>query len=135
MRKPIFTGIWKFRSDKSSLQVEPPDESVFVIDHRDPVFKMSRTHVVGGKRDTLELDLTTDGKEISVERGDLRFRSRTFWDGEILVFETNLVQGGKEGLNIVRYTLTESGDSLSAVERFRSKDLNYDNTWVLDKQK
>jgi len=135
MKKLNFTGIWKYNSTKSSLQIQPPDESVFVIDHRDPVFKMSRTHVVGGKRDTLELDLTTDGKEISVERGDLRFRSRTFWDGEILVFETNLVQGGKEGLNIVRYTLTESGDSLSAVERFRSKDLNYDNTWVLDKQK
>lgn len=92
------------------LQIPGPDASVFVIDHREPLFRLSRTHQFRGKRDTFELDLTTDGKEVAGEHGELHFRSRVYWEDETLVFETNVLQRGEEGVNIVRYTLSNTMD-------------------------
>lgn len=61
MPKPNFTGTWKFNPANSVLQIPAPDATVFVIDHREPVLRISRTHIVGEKQDTFSLDLTTDG--------------------------------------------------------------------------
>ena len=134
MEKPDFTGTWKFNPSESLLQIPAPDATVFVIDHREPLFRFSRTHFVGGKSDTFELNLTTDGKEVVGEHGALHFRSRAYWDGETLVFETTFAQGGEEGVNIVRYSLSDTLNALIAEEGLRSKNINYDNKWVLDKQ-
>ncbi len=134
MAKPDFTGTWKFNSGKSTLQIPRPDSTVFVIDHREPVFRFSRTHIVQGKTDTLELQLTTDGKEVVGGHGELRFRSRAYWDGETLVFESNITHNDEEGVNIVRYSLNDTGDLLLADEHLRSRTVNYNNRWVLDKQ-
>ena len=134
MEKPNFTGTWKFNSSKSVLQIPGPDATVFAIDHREPLFRLSRTHVVEGKSDTLELDLTTDGKEVIGEQGDLRFCSRAYWDGETLVFQSNVVQRGEAGANTVRYTLSDTRNSLLAEERLRGKNINSDNKWVLDRE-
>ncbi len=135
MVKPDFSGTWKFNSKKSVLQIPLPDATEFVIDHREPVFRLSRTLVVRGVSNTLELTLTTDGKETEGEQGELHFRSRLFWDRETLVFESRVERNAETGLNVVRYRLNAAGDSLVAEERLRSKGLNYDNTWVLDKQR
>ncbi len=134
MAKPDFTGTWKFNSSKSTLQIPRPDATLFVIDHREPIFRISRTHIVQGKTDTFELHLTTDGKEVVGEHGELRFRSRAYWDGETLVFETNIVRKDDVGVNIVRYTLNDTQDLLQADEHLRSRTINYNNIWVLDKQ-
>jgi hypothetical protein len=134
MKKPDFTGTWKFNPSKSLLQILAPDATEFVIDHREPLFRLSRTHVVGGKSDALKLELTTDGNEITGDHGELHFRSRIYWNGETLVFETNVVQRGETGVNTVRYTLSDTRDSILAEERFRSKNTNYDNKWVLDRE-
>ena len=90
--------------------------------------------MVQGKTDTLKLHLPTDSKEVVGEHGELRFRSRAYWDGETLVFETNIAQKDEDGVNIVRYTLSDTGDLLLADEHFRSRTINYNNMWVLDKQ-
>ena len=134
MKKPDFSGTWKFNADKSVLQIPAPDVTVFVIDHREPVFRISRTHVFGGKTDTFNLELTTDGKEVVGEHKILHFRARAYWEGETLVFESNIEQSGETGVNLVGYTLSESGNTLVAEEHLRSTRLNYDNRWVLDKQ-
>ncbi len=44
-----------------------PDSTLFVIDHREPVLRISRTHVVGARGDTFAIVLTTDGREVAVE--------------------------------------------------------------------
>ena len=134
MAKPNFTGTWEFNSSKSTLQIPRPDATVFTIDHREPIFRFSRTHIVQGKTDTLELHLTTDGKEVVGEHGELRFRSRAYWDGDTLVFETHLEQKEEDGVNIVRDTLSNTGHLLLADEHLRSRTINYNNMWVLDKQ-
>jgi len=133
MPKPNFSGTWRFNPGKSVLQIMPPDSTLFVIDHREPLLRISRTHVVGGESDTFTLDLTTDGREVTLERGDLRLRARAHWDDATLVFDTKVIRSGEEGANLVRYGLAPNLESLIAEERFRSKTLNYDNTWVLDK--
>ena len=130
-----FTGTWVFNSSKSVLQIPSPDSTVFVIDHREPLLLLSRTHVIHGKSDTFELSLTTDGKEVVGQHGGLYLRSRVNWDGESLIFETHITQGENVGTNTVRYTLSAAGDVLVAEERLRSRNLNYDNRWILDKQR
>jgi RimJ/RimL family protein N-acetyltransferase len=131
--RPDFTGTWRFNPAKSSLQIRAPDETLFVIDHRDPALHISRTHRIGERQDTFSLDLTTDGSEIRVDRAGLRLRARATWEGDGLVFDTRLLRTGEEATNVVRYSLSRDGELFLAEERFRSGSLNYDNTWLLDR--
>jgi hypothetical protein len=133
MPKPDFTGMWTFNREKSRLQIPAPDATVFVVDHREPALRISRTHFAGDSRDTFSLDLTTDGREVSVDRTDVRIRCRAYWDGDTLVFDTRLARAGDEATNVVRYVLASDRGILVAEERFRSASLNYDNLWMLDK--
>ena len=133
MSKPDFTGTWKFNRVKSTLQIPAPDETVFVVDHREPSLRISRTHTIGEKRDTFSLDLTTQGHEVSTTRGDVELHAQAYWDRDTLVFETRLVRAGEEGTNVVRYTRSANGLSFVAEERYRSASLSYDNIWIMDK--
>lgn len=133
MSKPDFSGTWKFNPAKSVLQIPAPDATIFVVDHREPIFRIQRTHVSGEKSDTFALDLTTDNKEVKIDRGELQMCARVYWEGDTLVFETRLVKQGEEATNLVRYKLAETLDSCTAEECFRSKALNYDNIWVMEK--
>jgi hypothetical protein len=133
MAKPDFTGTWRFNPSKSRLQIAAPDSTIFVVDHREPLFRLARTHKVGQTSDEFELDLTTDNKEVSVQRADLLIRCRAYWEGDALVFDTQLLRAGESATNMVRYSLAPDGRSLIAEETFRSDALKYDNTWVLDK--
>ena len=131
--KPNFTGTWKFNHAKSKLEIAAPDASIFVIDHRDPMFRISRTHIAGERRDTFSLDLTTDGRTVLANLGELRLRSSAHWDGNALVFDTSFTKSGEDATNSVRYSQFDDGRSLLAEEAFRSHSMNYDNVWVLDR--
>lgn len=133
MPKPDFSGTWSFDPGKSKLEISPPESSVFVVEHREPHLRLSRTHVFGGKSDTFTLELTTDGREAVIERGGLRLRARAYWDGDTLVFDSRVARGGEEATNLVRYDLAADRKSFVAEERFRSAKLSYDNTWVLER--
>ena len=133
MSKPDFTGSWSFNRAKSTLQIPVPDATVMVIDHREPLFRIARTHTVGEKRDTFSLDLTTDGQEVSFTRDDLQLHARAYWDSETLVFATRLVRAGEEATNAVRYELSSDRLFFVAEERFRSASLNYDNIWIMER--
>jgi hypothetical protein len=82
----------------------------------------------------LALDLTTDGKEVVIVRGDLLLRAHAYWEGETLVFDSHLVRGGEDATNIVKYTLDPQLDSFIAEEHFCSKGLCYKNIWLLERQ-
>jgi hypothetical protein len=125
--------MWKFNPARSVLQIRAPDSTEFLIEHHEPALRISRTHIVGEKRDTFSLSLTTDGREVSVDRDDLRLRCRAYWEDDTLVFDSKLIRAGEEGTNIVRYTLSDDGATFRAEERFRSSSLNYDNLWILDR--
>lgn len=133
MTKTDFSGTWRFDPAESTLQIRAPDSTTFVIEHREPSLRLSRTHVVGGQSDAFEVLLTTDGRETVVERGGVELRCRASWDGETLVFDTRFVRGGEEAHNLVRYTMAGDRRSFVAIERFRSSGLSYDNRWRFER--
>ena len=51
-RTPDFTGVWKLNLSKSRLESATPDSSTFYIEHREPLFRLKRTHVFKGKTNT-----------------------------------------------------------------------------------
>jgi hypothetical protein len=116
------------------LEIAGPDSTLFVIDHREPFLRISRTHIAAGKTDSFTIDLSTDGTPVVIDRAGAQLRARAYWDDNTLVFDTTILQGEEEASNIVRYSLDLAGKSFIAAERFRSRTLNYDNRWVLDKE-
>lgn len=85
-QRPNFSGVWRYNPEKSTLQIPPPTSTTLCIDHREPDFHLSRTHVFGGKSDTWSIHLTTDGKEVVLKEEDRTLHSRSYWEGNKLVF-------------------------------------------------
>lgn len=134
MSKPDFSGRWQFNPGKSLLEIPSPDSTTFVIEHNEPRFQLTRTHVFGGKSDTFSLELKTDGKIVEFTHAGLVIRASLQWEGMTLVFDSTMDRKGDQGTNIVRYALSDDKRVLLAHEWFRSKSLNYDNRWVFDRQ-
>lgn len=128
--KPDFSGDWKFVPEKSRLQIPPPDSTVFHIQHREPEFVLSRTHVYNGESDTWGITLTTDGREVVSHEKGQTIHSRLVWEGEELVFSSTIVMKDRQATNVVRYRLSPDGKTFTAVESFRGPLLKYDNEWV-----
>ena len=134
-RRPDFSGTWTMNAGKSRLQIPPPDSSVFHIEHREPTFKLTRTHRVKGQADdTFSITLTTDGKEVIVAHSGRVIHSRCYWEGERLAFDSRIETKEGEAANVVRYSLSADGRELAAEEHFRGPTLGYDNLWVFDRR-
>lgn len=133
MPGPDFSGTWNFNPARSALQIKAPDATRFVIEHSEPLLRLSRTHTAGGKSDTFTLDLTTDGREVAFDHAGMRVLARAYWEGNTLVFDSRLLRGKEEASNVVRYSLSEDGKTFTAEERLRSREMNYDNVWVLER--
>lgn len=130
MTPPDFSGSWRFDPGRSALEIPPPASVRFAIEHREPRFRLERTLVIGGRSDTFALELTTDGEATSLTHHGAEIEARLFWDGDALVFESKVTRDGEPGTNFVRYTLADQGRTLVAQERFRSRPVSYDNSWV-----
>jgi hypothetical protein len=134
MTRPDFSGRWQFNPGKSLLEIPSPDSTIFVIEHDEPRFHLTRTHVHGGKSDTFSIELTTDGEIVEFNHAGLVVRASLQWEGMALMFDSTLDRNGEQATNIVRYELSDDNQILLAHEWFRSKSLNYDNRWVFDRQ-
>lgn len=131
--KPDFSGTWAFDPDRSSLQIASPDSSTFVIEHREPHWRLERTHVFGGSSDTFTLELTTDGKPVTFTHRGFEVHARLYWDGETLVFDSTLSHEGHVATNVVRYKLADGGRTFIAEERMQSEQETHDNFWFFEK--
>ena len=130
--KPNFSGTWRFNGTRSQLGIPAPDDSTLTVKHRDPVFELTRTHVMGGNADTLTLSLRTDGSEMIRDAPGLSVHGWLRWDGDALAFDAIVRRGDHAGRNIVRYHLPDP-DVLVADEHHRSDDTSYDNVWWFDR--
>jgi hypothetical protein len=133
--RPDFSGTWRFDPTRSVLQSPSPDSSVFVIDHREPQFHLSRTHFFGTDSDTFAIDLTTDGVAVERSYDNFQLRGRGIWDGEVLVFEATLLIDGEQASNLVRYSLAQEGNTFIAEEHFVTGQVSHENMWVFEKRK
>ena len=131
--RPDFSGKWVFNAARSKLQIPVPQSSTFLIEHREPAFHLSRTHVYDGKGDTFAIDLSSDGRERVIREGPQVLHCRLYWEGTRLVFHTRIEMDGKEALNVVQYELSADGLTFTAHESFRGPKLKYDNVWVFDR--
>ena len=132
--KANFSGRWTLNPEKSKLQIPKPTSTRFAIEHREPAFRLTRTHVYGEKSDTLTLELKADGMERAHDAGGSSALIRLYWEGSSLVAEMKVARDGEQALNLVRYSLADEGRTFVGVERFRSAKVNYDNLWVFDRE-
>lgn len=131
--KPDFSGTWKFDPERSSLQITPPDASTFVIEHDDPHWRLERTHVFGGKSDTLTLELTTDGGLVTSTIDGWQRRARMHWEDRTLVLDSMTSRGEQVTTVVVRYKLEDDGRTFIAEEHLERGRESHDNLWVFEK--
>lgn len=130
-RRPNFSGIWIVNFAESKLEIEAPESSTFKIRHDEPSFVLTRTHKAKDYEDTFSLEMSTDGKEYNIAKGNIEIRGNCKWQGETLVFQSRLLLGTSEGKNVVQYCLSEDGQQLIADERYEGEPKSYHNVWVL----
>ena len=80
--KRDFSGTWDLNLAKSKLEIPPPTSSTFYITHKEPVFRLKRTHVYSGKANTWGIELITDGPEVVQKEDD--FHARLLWKAECI---------------------------------------------------
>ena len=131
--KPDFSGTWIFNPAKSKLESTAPTKSIFVIEHQDPLFKLTRTHTRGEKSNTLALEVTTDGKEHYRKDGEYEAWTRMTWMGEELVLDMKMAYRGERGTNVVHYRLAEGGKTFIAAEWYHMPGKVHHNLWVFDR--
>jgi hypothetical protein len=132
--KPDFSGTWKFNPEKSSLEMTAPTKSIFVIEHQDSRFKLTRTHTWGEESNTLTFEVTTDGKEHHRKDGEFESWTRMTWMGQELVLDMRLAYGGEKGTNVVHYRLADGGKTFIAAEWKHMPREQHHNLWVFDRE-
>jgi hypothetical protein len=131
--KPDFSGTWIFSPAKSKLETTAPTKSIFVIEHQDPKFKLTRTHTWDEGSNTWTIDTTTDGKEHYQKKGEFESWTRMTWMGNELVLDMKVAYLGEEGTNVVHYQLADGGQSFIAAEWFHMPRKQHHNLWVFDR--
>ena len=135
--KPNFSGTWILNLGASKLELRSaPTASTFNIRHTDPNFRLNRTHVYAdGKRDTWGIDLITDGKHQVVRKdGPNRDVTRMYWDHNVLVLDEKVTApDGSFGTNVVRYSLSEDGNTMTALEHEEYPGGKLTDRWVFKK--
>jgi hypothetical protein len=134
LSKPDFSGSWVLDLSRSSLEIAPPDSSIFVIEHDDPDLVGRRTHYLGGVSDASSAQLTTDSVLAAVRAGDLEIPTRVYWDGHVLVLDQAWTRGDVRITNLVRYTLEDGGQTLIADERMSADGDTHHNVWVFGRR-
>jgi hypothetical protein len=136
VRKPNFTGTWIFNPQRSTIQGSAPSASTFYIKHDEPNFHLSRTHVFNGKSDTWSIDLITDGKhEVTEHNSYYTARTRMYWEGSSLVLDMKMVtKEGEKATNLVKYSLSDDGETFIALEHYKDSTEEHLNKWVFDKK-
>jgi hypothetical protein len=130
--KPDFSGTWNLNPAKSRLEIPPPTSSTFYITHKDPVFRLKRTHVYGTKSNTWSIELIADGPEVVQKEDD--FHARLSWRQDALVLESYWIYRGAKTTNTVRYTLSNGGKVFTADENLAGPKVRHHNVWVFDRQ-
>ncbi len=131
--KPDFSGTWEFNPEKSKLESAVPTKSIFVIQHREPTFKLTRTHTRGQTSDTLTFEYSTDGKEHYRKEGEAESWARMTWLGDELVLDMKMSYRGEEGTNVVHYRLADGGQTFIAAEWYHFSSTQRHNLWVFDR--
>jgi hypothetical protein len=135
--KPNFSGTWVMNAQESKVEIKnPPVSSVFKIVHQEPAYHWGATHVYqGGKSHVASLDLITDAKHKAIRKyRGYKSHIRMYWEGDVLVFDERAITKYGTGTNVVRYSLSTDGNTLTAIEHDEIPSASWTNRWVFDRQ-
>jgi hypothetical protein len=130
--KPDFNGTWALNLAKSKLEIQPPTSSTFYITHKEPVFRLERTHVYNEKSNTRSIELITGGPE--VVRKEDNFHARLFWKQNALVLDSYWIEDGTKTTNIVTYTISNDRLVFTADEQVAGPKVKHHNVWIFDRR-
>jgi hypothetical protein len=133
--RPNFTGTWALNLAKSRLEVPPPDSTLFVIRHQEPTVRMFRTHARAGRLDTATVMLRTDSSEVLWKLRGAEVASRTWWDGNELVFWSGFARDTLRASQVVRYSLSADRKTFTAIESVDAGAASHVNRWVFDSRR
>ena len=112
---PNFSGHWKLNTEKSKL--DEPYQEERTIDHKDPELTVSSKATVEGEEQNSTAKFRTDGKETrNMIDGDPLF-STAHWDGDALVFESQLISDTETDEFHDRWTLSADGKHLTVARK------------------
>ena len=129
---PDLSGTWRLNHEGSRLEMTAPTESVFVVEHTETHFKLTRTHTWGERSDTISFEVPIDGEEHHRKVRDFETWSRMYWLGHELVLDQRIAYRGEEGTNVVHYRLEDGGKYLVAAEWYHMPERHHHNLWVFD---
>jgi len=124
-----YTGTWVLNLEKSQLESRPEGltSSVFIIKQDGDKFRLTRYHISGEKKKKISFKMVADGKTRKV---------KILFKGKLERKENNLqaTLWRKNFSNIVNYKFGNDQNELIADEVFTSKQNNYHNVWVFDRE-
>jgi hypothetical protein len=137
--RPDFSGTWNLDVAKSDFAGAPaPDSIVHVIEHKDPILKITSTQKNQQGELTNTRNLTTDGKEnINKMRsmaGEQDVKSTSTWNARKLTNALKLdIQGNAIDINEA-WELSDGGKVLSIVRDIKTPQGDFHQTYVFNKQ-
>jgi hypothetical protein len=130
--KPDFSGNWKLDLDKSTFgPLPPPATMTRTISHKGPDITVEQA--MTGPDMNVTFKYSTDGKETANSFMGADFKSKTEWDGKVLVIHNDL--GADAPVKSTdRWTLSEDGKTFTDVLSIKSPDGDFEITHVLVRQ-
>jgi hypothetical protein len=125
---PNYTGTWVLNNEKSKIESRPDGmtSSVFIIKQAGNNFSLTIHHVFGDKKDTIVINMLSDGKTrqvLNTFNGKLERKQN---DLEITLWK-------KGFLDKVKYKFGENTNEFIADEVLTSDSDNHHNIWIFDR--
>jgi hypothetical protein len=118
---PNFSGHWKLNAEKSKL--DDPYQEERTIDHKDPELTVSSKATADGEEQESTIKYRTDGQRTrNMIDGDPLFTT-AHWDGDVLVFDSELISDTDTTELHDRWTLSADGKHLTVS---RKQKVGYD---------
>lgn len=118
---PNFSGHWKLNAEKSKL--DEPYQEERTIEHQDPELTVSSKATADGEEEESTIKYRTDGKQTrNMIDGDPLFTT-AHWDGDVLVFDSELISDTDTTETHDRWTLSADGKHLTVS---RKQKVGYD---------
>jgi hypothetical protein len=111
---PNYSGTWKLNVEKSDFGPLPPSNSrTDVIAHNEPALKDSVSDDGAQGKQEYTLNMTTDGKEVTNNAGDIEVKNTATWEGSNLVVGTKLSVQGTDVAVKATWLLSPDGKTLT----------------------
>ncbi|HEY6392112.1 MAG TPA: hypothetical protein VIX89_12585 [Bryobacteraceae bacterium] len=133
--KPNFSGTWKLNVSKSEFGPLPsPDSRTDVIEHNDPVLKVSTSAESAQGKQNFNVTYTTDGKEVVNKQGPREIKSTVVWDGSNLVVNSKFSFNDQDVTIKNVWTLSADGKTLTQNAHLAAQMGEVDQKMVYEKQ-